>query len=128
MFFFFKVLQSKLDVKKSAKQMQDLIVAGKSRFTDLYWRNIQLQIHLDRVSAQMDHSRSIWGPILIVNFLETHTGPKSLHCGPRRVFVLGQSGTLGPCRPKADIYGGRRPTLRGCLRPPTVTSGGVGGR
>ena len=29
--------------------MQDLIVAGKSRFTDLYWRNIQLQIHLDRV-------------------------------------------------------------------------------
>ena len=48
--FSFKFLQSKLEVKKSAKQKQDLIVAGKSCFADLYWRNIQLQIHLDCVN------------------------------------------------------------------------------
>ena len=40
-----------------------------------------IRIHLDQVSAQMDHSGSIWGPFLISNFLEIHTGS---HFGPNR--------------------------------------------
>ena len=40
-----------------------------------------IPLHLDKVSAQMDHSGSIRGPFLISNFLEIHTGS---HFGPNR--------------------------------------------
>ena len=46
------------------------------------------------------------------------------------VSALGHSDSLGPCRPKADIYGGRRPTLRevGGLKPPHGHLRECGGR
>ena len=72
-----------------------------------------IPLHLDQVSAQIDHSGSIWGPFLIVDFSKTHLGPKQLHRGPICVLDPGHSDSLGPCRPKADICGGQRPTFRG---------------
>ena len=33
-------------------------------------------IHVDQVSAQIDHSGPIWGPFLIVDFSKAHLGPK----------------------------------------------------
>ena len=42
------------------------------------FRRVQgwIPLHLDQVSSQTDHSGSVLGPFLIVDFLETHMEPK----------------------------------------------------
>ena len=48
-----------------------------------------IPLHLDKVSAQMDHSGSSWGPFLICNFLGTHTGSRGTECQwQRRLCVV----------------------------------------
>ena len=55
-------------------------------FCDKYWIFLAreglemvlgwIPLHLDQVSAQMDHSGPIWDPFWISNFLKTHAVPK----------------------------------------------------
>ena len=70
-----------------------------------------IRIHLDQVSAQMDHSGSILGPFLISIFLEIRTrshlgstGPDGDPWRPKADF-LGPTGPDGdPWMPKADFW------------------------
>ena len=69
-----------------------------------------IRIHLDQVSAQMDHSGSIWGPFFISNFWKSIRGPILVPTGPDgdpwrpKADFLGPTGPDGdPWRPKADF-------------------------
>ena len=47
-----------------------------------------IPLHLDQVSAQIDHSRPIWGPFLIVDFLKSIWAPNSSAVVPYASWIL----------------------------------------